>query len=89
VSGDFVIGLAGQAIYGVLKISAPMLLSGLLVGLLVSIFQATTQIQEQTLAFVPKIIAVLISLLIFGPWVLNTLVGFTYSILDNLYKYIG
>ena len=89
MSGDFVIGLAGQAIYVVLKISAPMLLSGLLVGLLVSIFQATTQIQEQTLAFVPKIIAVLISLLIFGPWVLNTLVGFTYSILDNLYKYIG
>ncbi|GJM83461.1 hypothetical protein HMSSN139_59570 [Paenibacillus sp. HMSSN-139] len=54
MSSEFIIGLAGQAVYTVLKVSAPMLLIGLAVGLLVSIFQATTQIQEQTLAFVPK-----------------------------------
>jgi flagellar biosynthesis protein FliQ len=89
MSGDFIIGLASQAVFTVLKAAAPMLVAGLLVGLLVSIFQATTQIQEQTLAFVPKIAAVLIALLIFGPWILSTLVDFTYNILNNLYKYIG
>lgn len=66
-----------------------MLILGLVVGLIISIFQATTQIQEQTLAFVPKIVAVLLALLLFGPWILTTLVDFTYNILDNLYKYIG
>ncbi|GIO29988.1 MULTISPECIES: flagellar biosynthesis protein FliQ [Paenibacillus] len=89
MNSDFIIGLAGQAVYTVLKVSAPMLLLGLIVGLIVSIFQATTQIQEQTLAFIPKIVAVLLALLLFGPWILTTLVDFTYNILDNLYKYIG
>lgn len=89
MNSDFIIGLAGQAIFTALKISAPMLLLGLVVGLIISIFQATTQIQEQTLAFVPKIIAVLLALLLFGPWILTTLVDFTFNILDNLYKYIG
>ena len=89
MSGDFIIGLAGQAILTVLKTAAPMLLSGLVIGLLVSILQATTQIQEQTLVFVPKIIAVFVALIIFGPWILTNLLDFTYSILNNLYKYIG
>ncbi|MEF2965199.1 flagellar biosynthesis protein FliQ [Paenibacillus sp. M1] len=89
MSSDFIIGLAGQAVYTVLKVSAPMLLIGLVVGLIISIFQATTQIQEQTLAFVPKIIAVLLALLLFGPWILSTLVDFTYGILNNLSNYIG
>ncbi|MNN88254.1 Flagellar biosynthetic protein FliQ [compost metagenome] len=66
-----------------------MLIIALVVGLLISIFQATTQIQEQTLAFVPKIVAVLIALLLFGPWILTTLVDFTYGILNNLSNYIG
>ncbi|MDO3410687.1 flagellar biosynthesis protein FliQ [Saccharibacillus sp. CPCC 101409] len=89
MDANFIIGLAGQAIYVVLKASAPMLVLGLVVGLLVSIFQATTQIQEQTLAFVPKIVAVMLSILVFGPWILNTLVDFTYNILNNLYRYVG
>ncbi|SEN32480.1 flagellar biosynthesis protein FliQ [Paenibacillus sp. OV219] len=89
MSTDFIITLAGQAVYTVLKASAPMLLIGLIVGLAVSIFQATTQIQEQTLAFIPKVAAVLLSVLFFGPWILNTLVDFTYNLLSNLYKYIG
>ncbi|MEJ8302553.1 flagellar biosynthesis protein FliQ [Saccharibacillus sacchari] len=89
MDSNFIIGLAGQAIYVVLKASAPMLILALVVGLLVSVFQATTQIQEQTLAFVPKIVAVMFSVLIFGPWILNTLVDFTYNILNNLYLYIG
>ncbi|GAA4871671.1 flagellar biosynthesis protein FliQ [Paenibacillus vulneris] len=89
MSSEFVIRLAGEAVYTVLKASAPMLLIGLVVGLIISIFQATTQIQEQTLAFVPKIVAVLVSFLIFGPWILTTLVDFTYNLLNNLYKFIG
>ncbi|ANF96533.1 MULTISPECIES: flagellar biosynthesis protein FliQ [Paenibacillus] len=89
MSSEFIIGMAGQAVYTVLKISAPMLILGLVVGLVVSIFQATTQIQEQTLAFVPKIVAVMLALLLFGPWILTVMVDYTGDILGNLYKYIG
>ncbi|WP_025691005.1 flagellar biosynthesis protein FliQ [Paenibacillus zanthoxyli] len=86
---EFIIGLAGQAVYLVLEVSAPMLILGLVVGLIISIFQATTQIQEQTLAFVPKIVAVLLALLLFGPWIITKLVDFTTQILGNLHMYIG
>ncbi|OXM84681.1 flagellar biosynthesis protein FliQ [Paenibacillus rigui] len=89
MSSEFVIRLAGEAVYTVLKASAPMLILALVVGLAISIFQATTQIQEQTLAFVPKIVVVLLAILIFGPWILTTLVDFTYNLLNNLYKFIG
>lgn len=89
MSTEFIIKLAGEAVYAVLKASAPMMVIALVVGLLISVFQATTQIQEQTLAFVPKILAVLLSILVFGPWILTTLVDFTYNLLDNLYKFIG
>jgi flagellar biosynthesis protein FliQ len=89
VSTEFIIKLAGEAVYATLKASAPMMIIALVVGLLISVFQATTQIQEQTLAFVPKILAVMLSILIFGPWILTTLVDFTYNLLNNLHQYIG
>lgn len=89
MSSEFVIKIAGEAVYTTLKASAPMMVLALVVGLVISIFQATTQIQEQTLAFVPKIVVVLLALLVFGPWILNTLVDFTYHLLNNLYKYVG
>ncbi|SYX82814.1 flagellar biosynthesis protein FliQ [Paenibacillus alvei] len=89
MSAEFIMGLAGQAVFTVIKVSAPMLVVALVVGLLISIFQATTQIQEQTLAFVPKIVAVMIVVLLFGPWILTTLVDFTHNILNNLHHYIG
>lgn len=89
MSAEFIIGLAGEAVFTVLKASAPMLVLALVVGLLISVFQATTQIQEQTLAFVPKIVAVFVSIIIFGPWILNTVVDFTYRLLNNLHHYIG
>lgn len=89
MTSEFVIKLAGEAVFTVLKASAPMLVIALAVGLIISIFQATTQIQEQTLAFVPKIVAVLFTILIFGPWILSTLVDFTYNLLNNLYKFTG
>ncbi|MFP4973901.1 flagellar biosynthesis protein FliQ [Paenibacillus sp. CN-4] len=86
---DFIIGLAGQAVYLILETSAPMLILGLVVGLIISIFQATTQIQEQTLAFVPKIVAVLLALLLFGSWIMTKLIDFTSHLLGNLDQYIG
>ena len=89
MSAEFIMGLAGQAVFTVLKVSAPMLVVALVVGLLISVFQATTQIHEQTLAFVPKIVAVMIVVLLFGPWILTTLVDFTHNILNNLHHYIG
>ncbi|WP_246939899.1 flagellar biosynthesis protein FliQ [Bacillus pinisoli] len=89
MSSEFVISLAEQAIYTVLMISGPLLLLALGIGLLVSIFQATTQIQEQTLAFIPKIVAVFIGIIFFGPWMLSRMISFTYDILNNLHKYVG
>ena len=74
MSGDVVVQLGQQALMVVLLVSAPMLGLGLLVGLCVSVFQATTSIQEQTLAFIPKIIAVFVAILIFGPWMLLSLI---------------
>ncbi|HWL27223.1 MAG TPA: flagellar biosynthesis protein FliQ, partial [Ureibacillus sp.] len=65
------------------------LLIALVVGLIVSIFQATTSIQEQTLAFVPKIIAVLVAIIFFGPWMISQLTSYVYDILNNLDRYIG
>ncbi|WP_127580636.1 flagellar biosynthesis protein FliQ [Paenibacillus koleovorans] len=89
MNSEFVIQLASEAVYTVLKASAPMLLLALIVGLIISVFQAATQIQEQTLAFVPKIVVVLLSILVFGPWILQTLIDYTYNLLNNLYKYIS
>jgi len=89
VSADFVIRMAEQGVYAILIVSGPLLLLSLAVGLVISIFQATTQIQEQTLAFVPKIVAVLVGLVFFGPWMLTKIVSYAYEILNNLTKYIG
>jgi flagellar biosynthetic protein FliQ len=86
---DMVIKLAEQSIFTILMISGPMLLLALGVGLLVSIFQATTQIQEQTLAFVPKIVAVLLSLVVFGPWMLTLMLDFTNNLFQNLHRFVG
>ncbi len=77
MSQDFIIYLSREAVYTILLLAAPLLGTSLLVGLLISIFQATTQIQEQTLTFVPKIVVILVCLVIFGPWMLNLLVSFT------------
>jgi len=89
MSQNFVIHLFENAVYTILIVTAPAVGIGLLVGLLVSIFQATTQIQEQTLAFVPKIIAVLLAIVFFGPWMLSHLVEFTQSIFSQLGNFVG
>lgn len=89
MSSEFVLALAERAIYTILLVTGPLLMLALGVGLLVSIFQATTQIQEQTLAFIPKIVAVLIGLIFFGPWMLTTIVQFTSDIFQNLNQFVG
>ena len=89
MSGDLVIQLGQEALMVVLLVSAPMLGLGLTVGLMVSVFQATTSIQEQTLAFIPKIIAVFVAILIFGPWMLRIMVEFFTGIFYSLPARIG
>lgn len=86
---DTVIKLAEQSVYTVILLCAPLLLVALGVGLLVSIFQAMTQIQEQTLSFIPKILAMFISLVLFGPWMLTTIVDFTRNLFRELPMLIG
>lgn len=81
---EFVLHLAREGLLVALMLAAPALIVGLTVGLAISVFQATTQIQEQTLTFVPKIVAVLLSLLIFGSWMLTTLVNFTSNLFSDL-----
>lgn len=81
---EYVLDIGRQAIETILLISAPMLLSGLVVGLLVSIFQAATQINEQTMTFIPKIVAVFLALLIFAPWMIKIMLSFTTNILQNI-----
>ena len=76
----FVTKLIGEALFQTLLISAPMLGLSLIVGLTISIFQATTSIQEQTLTFVPKIIVVVGSIIVFGIWIINSMVNFTMRI---------
>lgn len=84
-----IIRIAEQGIYTVLMVSGPLILIALVVGLIISIFQATTQIQEQTLAFVPKIVAVLIGLIIFGPWMLSHMLSYANEIFSNLTRFVG
>lgn len=89
MSQELLMQIAQGAIYTILLVSAPALGVGLLVGLLVSVFQATTQIQEQTLAFIPKIVAILATLLFAGPWMLRMLLEFTMGIFGNLHRFVG
>lgn len=89
MDAGFVIAIGEQVFWMVVKLTAPILGFGMAVGLIVSIFQAVTQIQEQTLAFVPKIAAAMVALLIFGPWMLTNLLDFTHQILANLMSYVS
>lgn len=77
-----------QALTVVLLVSAPMLGFGMLVGIIISILQAATQIQEQTLTFVPKIVVVIAAILIFGPWMLTVITQFTQNLFSELPNYI-
>lgn len=84
MSPEFAIDVCRRAIITILIVSAPMLLSGLIVGLLVSIFQAATQINEQTLSFIPKIVVVFLTMLIFGSWTIRILSTFSVGLFEQL-----
>lgn len=86
---QFLLDMARDAMMTILKLSLPILLIGLIVGLAVSIFQATTQIQEQSLQFVPKIIAMLVAILLLGSWMLTVMKEFTIRIYEGMLKFIG
>jgi flagellar biosynthesis protein FliQ len=84
VSPDFVTGFFIEALKIAMLLAAPMLGAGLIVGLLVSMFQAATQINEMTLVFIPKMLAVGVALLIFFPWMLEVVIDFTQNIFLNI-----
>lgn len=81
---ETVIHIGRKAVETILLTSAPMLLAALVIGLLISIFQAATQINEQTMTFIPKIVAVFVTLLIFGPWIIEMLITFTTGIITQI-----
>ncbi|GKX28971.1 flagellar biosynthetic protein FliQ [Vallitalea longa] len=82
---DMIIDVAREALMTVISVAGPLLLLALVVGLIVSIFQTVTSIQEPTLAFVPKILAVFLGLILFGPWMLNKLL----TLITSLYSQFG
>ena len=86
---DVVITLVSGALQLALKVALPLLAAGLIVGLLVSIFQAVTQIQEQTLSFIPKVLAVVGIVVVMGPWMLDQLITYTDQLWASIPKFVG
>ena len=84
MENEFAIEVVNQAIKVTLMLSAPMLLGALVVGVLVSIFQAVTQINEQTLSFIPKILVIIATLVIFSPWMMETMVSYTQDLITSI-----
>jgi flagellar biosynthetic protein FliQ len=84
MENDFVVEVVNQAIKVTLMLSAPMLIGALVVGVLVSIFQAVTQINEQTLSFIPKILVIIAALVIFSPWMMETMVSYTQDLFTSI-----
>ena len=89
MTNSIVVSLASQAVFMIIMCSAPIVLTAMIVGFSVSILQAVTQVQEQTLSFVPKSLTVYGILILLGPWLLNTMLQYARHILDNLPNYIG
>lgn len=86
---DIVIQIASKALYLIIKVSLPVLLVSLIVGLIISIFQTVTSIQEQTLTFVPKIVCVFVSLILLGNWMLTEMVDFMVELWNNFSLYVN
>lgn len=83
-----VIDISAEMIWVIIKCAAPLLLISLVVGLIISIFQTVTSIQEQTLTFVPKLLAIFVILLLTGNWIMNTCVEFFQTICHNFSAYV-
>ena len=88
MSIDYVVEIANRGLFLIIKCAAPILLVSLLIGLLVSIFQTVTSIQEQTLTFVPKILAIFLALILLGHWIMNNMVEFMTQLWSNFGTYI-
>jgi flagellar biosynthesis protein FliQ len=86
---DVVLELCTQALELALRVGLPLLIAGLVVGLAVSVFQAVTQIQEQTLSFIPKILALAGVLIVLGPWMLNQLLSYTTDLWASIPQLVG
>jgi flagellar biosynthesis protein FliQ len=85
---EFVTGFFMEAIKTAIILAAPMLLTGLVAGVLVSLFQAATQINEMTLVFIPKMLGVGLALVVFFPWMLQLIITFTQNLFNNIPAYI-
>ncbi len=86
---EVVMDIARQGIFNIITSAAPLLLISLIVGLAVSLFQTVTSIQEQTLTFVPKILAVFVAIMIFGAWILNNVTTFAVNLWQDFSIYVG
>lgn len=86
---EVVMDIAKETLYTIIITAAPLLLISLIVGLVISVFQTVTSIQEQTLTFVPKILSVFIGLMIFGSWILNEITEFMVRLWSNFSIYVG
>lgn len=84
MTDEFVVDICRRAVQTTLMMAGPMLLAGMIIGLIVSIFQATTQINEQTLTFIPKIVAVFVTLLIMTPWMIHNMTTFAHAIFSSI-----
>jgi flagellar biosynthesis protein FliQ len=84
-----VLTLVQQALFVTVLVSAPLLLTALVVGLVVSIFQAATQINEMTLSFIPKLLAMFVVLMLVGPWILTTLVDYVQRLFGSIPQLLG
>ena len=84
MGNDFVIGIAHQATKVTMMLAAPMLLGALIIGILVSLFQAVTQINEQTLSFIPKILVIVMALVFFSPWMMDVITSFTRELIISI-----
>ena len=87
MSTDFALAIISEMLWMALTISFPILALSMLVGLIISVFQVVTQVQEMSLTFVPKIVIVAFSLIAFGPWMLKTLVQYARTLLENIPAY--
>lgn len=89
ITSEIVMDIAKDTIYTILITSAPLLIISLVVGLIISIFQTATSIQEQTLTFVPKLVCIFLAMIVFGSWILNEIVQFMIRLWSNFSVYVG
>lgn len=89
MSTSVVMDIAREALWLIIKCSAPLLIVSLVVGLVISIFQTVTSIQEQTLTFVPKILSIFITLILCGGWIMDNIVSFMNRLFENFSTYVG